>query len=172
MPGSILFQRSFPLAWSVVPSAVVPANPEQNHLIFGLLDSLDENITRKQDKDQTGEWQRLEAKLNIILQLLGQLLQNRQALPVRTDIRFSSDTLSWQVDTPPPPGSLLEVLLYPEDSVPLALRFTAGIVSVNDHWLVADIRGLSEDERAIWSRWVFRQHRRQVAMTRATSESV
>jgi hypothetical protein len=165
MQGNILLERNLPLSWTLIDPAT-PRNAEPNHLIFTLLDNLDEPTHHKADMENVGEFMRIEAKLNVIMQLLGQLLQSRQAPPPVFAIRFTSDTLAWQVEQPLPVGSLLRVALYPEDRIPLALTFEAKVLGHDDHWLEVDMHGLNEEERAMWSRWVFRQHRRHVAHAR------
>jgi len=171
MSGTVLFEHRLPLAWSVLATGEVGVSPEQNQLIFALLDSSDEIVQHHQDKEKAADLQRLETKLNVIMHLLGMLMQGQQKYPPDTVIRFSSDSLAWQAESPLQAGSLLSISLYPEDGVPLAMRFTATVLSFADGWLTVDLHGLNEDERAIWSRWVFRHHRRQVALQRAHSLS-
>jgi len=166
MHGNILLERNLPLSWTALDPAT-PRNAEPNHLIFTLLDNLDEPAHHKADMENAAEFMRIEAKLNVILQILGQLLQSRQApLPIHA-IRFTSASLAWQVEQPLPVGSLLQVSLYPEDHIPLALIFEAKVLACEDHWLEVDMHGLNEEEQAMWSRWVFRQHRRHVAQVRS-----
>lgn len=167
MRGTILLERSLPLTWTREESVVVSVNPAQNRIVFGLLDNLDESLTSAPDSETSGELQRIEAKLNVITQILGLLLQDRQSPHEAVMLRFSNDSLAWQVTTPAPPvGALLQISLYPEGNLPVALSFTARVLAVEDGWMEVDMHGLSEDEQAIWSRWVFRQHRRQIATAR------
>jgi hypothetical protein len=166
--GNILLERSLPLNWSVQPPQGANVDTEHNQLVLSLLDTVEDSASRNTEHESSPEWLRVETKLNVIMQLLGQLLQARQPLPPTVDIRFTSDTLSWQVDTPPPPGSLLAVSVYPESSMPMPVQFLARVVGSESSWLEVDMHGLSEDQQAIWSRWIFRQHRRQIAQSRAT----
>lgn len=166
MHGHSLFERALPLQWTVLADDVPPITPD-NHLLFKLLDFLDEPVSHNAKADNANELVRIDAKLNIILQLLGQLLQNRQALPTAVSLRFSDDSLAWRVGAQTPPvGTRLQVALYPDPSIPLAFTFIGKVCEVKDQWLEVGMHGLSEDELGIWSRWVFRQHRRQVAQAR------
>lgn len=166
MRGSILLERSLPLSWTQLESATAPVNPAQNRIVFSLLDNLAEPLTYTPDTETANELQRIEAKLNVITQLLGVLLQGRQSPPAAVMVRFSNDSLAWQVTSAPPVGTMLEVSVYPEDNLPLALSFTARVLAVEEGWMEVDMHGVNEDEQAIWSRWVFRQHRRQIATAR------
>jgi hypothetical protein len=168
MPGTILLERRLPLSWVLQGEAVTFVG-QHNQLVFTLLDFLDEPHHHKPDTEHSVELMRIDAKLNIVMQLLGQLLQTRESSRPLVAIRFTSDTLAWQVEQPVPAGSLLQVTLSPDDSIPLAMTFTARVLGVSERWMEVDMHGLSEDELAIWSRWVFRQHRRQVAQARVSS---
>ena len=167
MSGTILLERNLPLIWTPLEPGASALYTEQNQLILTLLDNLEDSLHHKPDGDAVNEIPRIEAKLNVIMHLLGQLLQDRQSSQSTESIRFSSDTLAWQVQQPLPGGSRLLVTLYPDPGVPLAMRFAAEVIDVRDHWMEVDMQGLAEDELAIWSRWVFRQHRRQVAQARS-----
>lgn len=167
MPGTILLERQLPLRWSPADTATGRIPAPQHQLIFTLLEHLDEPLLHKSEGEQTGELVRIETKLNIIMQLLGQLLQTRESPQTLHAIRFTSDTLAWKVEQALPIGSLLQVTVYPDQKIPLPVTFLASVIAVTDFWMEVDMHGLSEEERAIWSRWVFRQHRRQVAQARA-----
>jgi hypothetical protein len=171
MHGTILLERALPLSWTLLPEAPPALDTEQNHLVFNLLDNLEDPVSRKTEGDNANEWQRIEAKLNVIMQLLSQLLQSRQSAQPAVVVRCSSDSLAWQVEQLAPVGSLLQVTLSPENSIPMAITFTARVFEVKDGWMEVDMHGLSEEEQMIWSRWVFRQHRRQVAQARSLSAS-
>lgn len=167
MAGNILLERKLPLHWQVLNTSSTPLHPEHNQLILGLLDTLEEPVHGKPENEQDRELQRIDAKLNLILQLLNQLLQLRQSPLTAVPIRFRSDTLAWQVEQAPAIGTHVHVSLYPEASIPLAIHFEASVVAIADGWMEVSILGLSEDEQAMWSRWIFRQHRRQVAQARS-----
>ena len=171
MSGTILLERRLPLRWSLSDTAVGHIPTQQNQLIFTLLDHLDEPLLHKSDAGQTDELVRIETKLNIIMQLLGQFLQTQESPQTLHAIRFTSDTLAWKVEQALPVGSLLQVTVYPDQNIPLPVTFLASVIAVSDFWLEVDMHGLSEEELAIWSRWVFRQHRRQVAQTRTAGEA-
>lgn len=166
MHGNILLERNLPLNWTELETGSSVANTRHNQIIFDLLDSLEEPTYHKPDTENASEFVRIETKLNLIMQLLGELLHDRQShLPV-VSVRFSSDTLAWRVEQPLPVGSLLQVSLSPDDRIPLAMTFEARVLTVNDGWMEVGMQGLDENELAKWARWVFRQHRRQVAQAR------
>lgn len=166
MSGNILLERSLPLHWSPQPPQAVMPDSQHNQLVLSLLDNLEDTTVRNPEQESNPEWLRIETKLNVIMQLLGQLLQARQPLPPPLALRFTSDTLAWQVEQAPPAGTLIAVAIYPDPELPMAIQFLARVVNYDAPWLEVDMHGLSEDQMAMWSRWIFRQHRRQVARTR------
>ena len=168
MHGHVLLERALPLSWCVLPAdtPTQASGPAHNHILFNLLDKLEEPVSHKPDADNASELLRIEAKLNVIMQLLGLVLQNKEPLPPAVTLRFTNETLAWQVEQPLPVGSRLQLTLYPDPTIPLGMTFAAQVCGVMERWLEVDMHGLSEDEQAIWSRWVFRQHRRQVAQAR------
>jgi len=167
MHGHILLERTLPLSWTVLETAAQVSSPENNHIVFNLLDTLEEPALHKSDAENATDLLRIEAKLNVVMQLLGQMLQSRQPTLPAVTLRFTSDSLAWQIEQALPVGSLIQVSLYPENSIPLAISFVARVLGVTERWMEVDMHGLSEEEQTIWSRWVFRQHRRQVAQARA-----
>lgn len=171
MHGNILLERSLPLKWGTVEAGSQLLNTDRNHLIFSLLDSLEEPSYHKTDTENSSEIARIEAKLNVIMHLLGQLLHNQQSpMPVVT-VRFTSDSLAWQVEQPLSHGNLVQVSLILDERIPLAINFEARVLRVKDGWMEVDMHGLDEDDQAKWLRWVFRQHRRQVAQSRTIPAS-
>lgn len=167
MHGHILLERTLPLSWTVLQTDAQASSTENNHIVFNLLDTLEEPAFHKSEAENANDLLRIEAKLNVVMQLLSQLLQNRQPALPAVAIRFTSDSLAWQMEQTLPVGSLLQVSLYPENSIPLAISFVARVLAATERWMEVDMHGLSEEEQTIWSRWVFRQHRRQVAQARA-----
>lgn len=166
MHGHILLERALPLSWRAAESAAALIASQSNHIVFAMLDSLEDAPQHKTDADKTSELLRIEAKLNVIMALLGEVLQTRQQRPAAVMLRFTNDTLAWQVEQSLPVGSLIQVSLYPDNTLPLGITFMARVLAVTDNWMEVDMHGLGEEEQAVWSRWVFRQHRRQVAQAR------
>jgi len=166
MHGNILLERSLPLNWVTPEVGSSVSNSRHNQIIFDLLDSLEDSIYHKPDTENASELVRIETKLNFIMQVLGELLHERQSHLPMVRVRFSSDTLAWRVEQPLPAGALLQVSLSPDERIPLAMSFEAQVLAVKDGWMEVDMHGLDENELAKWSRWVFRQHRRQVAQAR------
>lgn len=167
MHGKILLERCLPLTWTIREAGMQLLNTEDNQIVFNLLESLEEPAYHKPEPENASELVRIETKLNIIMQLLGRLLHSRQSPMPVVAVRFTSDTLAWRVEQPLPPGSLIQLSLSPDARMPLAVNFEARVLRITDGWMEVDMHGLGENELAKWSRWVFRQHRRQVAQTRA-----
>jgi len=168
MQGHILLERALPLSWCVVESAHTEI-PVHNPALFAMLESMEEKLPHTADVNKSDELQRIEAKLNVVMSLLSELLQTRQPRPPTQLIRFTNETLAWQLNQALPVGSLVDVQLYPDAALPMPLRFVGKVLAVTGGWMEVDMHSLGEDEQGAWSRWVFRQHRRQVAQVRQYS---
>ena len=117
--------------------------------------------------DAAGELARIEAKLDIVLGLMGEWLASRDSLPPVRHLWLSVDKLAVVVTESFAEGETLSVELYPSAQLPRALRF-----------LCAVDRLIEEPERTImelsirhpdgatvddFERFVFLLHRRQLS---------
>jgi hypothetical protein len=124
-------------------------------------------------KEATPSQQRIEAKLDLVLSLLGRLARRHEdALPV-TALRWSHRGLRLDVDTPPPssagtPGIVtLQPAAWLSDQIELpatVLDQVQGSQGLQHVWLQFDAlnAGLAE----AMDRHLFRLHRRQIAEAR------
>ena len=133
--------------------------------------------SRTEDKDERGEsslsLQRLEAKLDLVLTLLGRLArQHAEPLPLRP-LRWSRRGIRLELGprSGASPGGLGSVRLQPSDWLPDHVDLPVQVVAEaatgsGGHFLWLRFHGLSDGLEMALERHLFRVHRRQVAETR------
>ena len=151
------------------PVAEREALARQNERVLRGLLALEESPER--DGDEEGlhpELQRLDLKLGLLMELVGELLGRELELPPFRALRFNAHGLACTLDAAPPPGSLLVLELYLHDSLPRPLRlFGEALPNAPgpDNLLVA-FRDLPDTLADHIEKHIFRQHRREVARRR------
>lgn len=113
---------------------------------------------------------RMEAKLQLSLEMLGTLIARTIAIPPARQIRWSRRGLSWEQETPVPENStgFIELQLLPW--LPLLLKLSCRVLfchkedSVFRLWL--DFEPLPVALESALERHLFRCHRRAVASSR------
>lgn len=122
--------------------------------------------------DTSAQLQRLEARMDLALVLLGRLLQQANpALPVRA-VRWSRHGLRLDLGqtTTLAPGSAGVIQLQPADWLPDHIELPATVLAEAPHeggsrlWL--GFTGLGDNLNAAVERHLFRLHRRQIADSR------
>lgn len=163
------------LAWSGVeelPIAPVLARVNaRNEVVLRTLSLVEEHDETQAEDAERAEIYRLEAKVNLALELLAELVSQRSSpLPPRS-LRFNSRGLCWLADTPPEEGALLLIECYVLPAWPVPLKLYARVKSIeaagSTHRVSAALEGLSEGAAAWLDKLVFRRHRRAIAQRRA-----
>lgn len=117
------------------------------------------------------ELARLDFKLNLVLQLLGKLVQ-RERMPAATNIRFNAHGASWTVIGPAPASGEQGVLrIYLHESLPQPLELPAMISAVEGALVRAHFEDLPEAIGELIQRLAFLCHRRDVADARKSRSS-
>lgn len=111
---------------------------------------------------------RVEAKLNLLLELFGELLAG--AAPAAVPLGISSRGLHWNTRQPPGPGDYLDLTLYLVRGFPKPLRLPAEVLTVTRQGPGFEVRAgfhdLSASVQDGIDKIVFRYHRRRVAQAR------
>jgi hypothetical protein len=132
----------------------------------GALDKQDENTPPATDM------MRLEIKVNLLLDLMGQLLAAQSRRPPPVMVRFNALGAQWTAVEPVRAGQqgLLEIWL--RDSLPQPITFIAHISQVGADGLVkASFAPPGETASDLIEKLAFRRHRRQVAGARKPRRS-
>ncbi|WP_063571534.1 MULTISPECIES: PilZ domain-containing protein [Luteibacter] len=122
------------------------------------------------DSPLTQEVARLDAKLNVLMEIVNRLLLPQTGLPSRIALRFNASGAVLPWDGLPPVGQpvLLKIHFDACRALPLELPGVR-LAGPTDGKGFLGFEGLTEPVRDGIERLVFRQHRRQVAEARAHS---
>ena len=153
------------------PDADTHAQLEQeaSALLSSLL-AIEENPGARaasEDEVEAGpELQRLERKLDLVLELLSARLLEGGAASERA-VQMSADGARWAVvGDAPAPGSAGIASIYVHRLLPRALRLPAEVLHDERGWLRLRFLDVGEACRELLVRHVFQQHRRRLAGAR------
>jgi hypothetical protein len=177
-PGSLgaglTLDQRLPVRWHVdspgEPAGLRQANEDTLWVIL----SLDEHHVEigEENVELAQEFQRLESKLNLILELMSRVLARQLELPPPTAVRLGAHSLEWESPAPPSPGSRgwLEIYLCARYPQPLCLP--AVIESATPPIVRAGFVDPGEVVQDLLETLIFRHHRRQVAAARRGASGV
>lgn len=176
--GELVYEDRLPLVWR--PLGPDPGPFELAHLHEAALtrlnallavgdtapsDSLDEALPRAQDLV------RLEARLNLLLAAVGELLAIQRPPPPVRGVRLAGHWIEWDAPVPPAPGEVVAVGLYLNPCVPdpitLPARVEAVTAGAGEHARVrAALLEAPATVRNALEKLIFRYHRRRIAEQR------
>lgn len=192
---SIIYEDRLPLSVAYYPTE--PESGEllrvgvQNDDVLRMVLSLDEaSAAGKTDEgEHSAEMQRLEFKVNLMMEMLGELYSQNMQFPDPVPVKLGAYSASWMVDeseTLPAIGSYLALSVYLSRRYPRPLVLFAqvsniievpvgGVVNPEsfsptmEAWIEADFLSMPQQTLDTLERFVFRQHRRFVAFSRRKS---
>ena len=148
-------------------SSYLAHDNEQNERFLRGLMAAEEHHEASEDAEAAHpEIQRLDAKLNLLLDLVGNLLVEQAQLPAPVPLRFNGYGIAWKTGEPLAPDSLVMLELYLRDSLPRPLCLHGRVVEFADGQATVAFEGLDEATRDGIEKYVFRQHRRRIARRR------
>ena len=103
---------------------------------------------------------RLEAKLDLLLQLVGKLLIKQTPLPPATEVVLGSNRVRWKCPIPLKVGQHGVLSLYLTPRLPVPLILPVQILDCTEGQAEAEIQHFSEDAQDALDRTLFRYHRR------------
>lgn len=172
--NELAYQDLLPVAFTPLAKspdlAAATAMADRNVRILQVCAALEEQaVTEKKDESaaHVAELMRLEVKVNLLLDLVGQLLAGQTPRPAPTEIRFNALGSQWKSLSPPKSNQqgLLEIWL--RDSLPQPLVLIANVTQVTpDGQVKAIFTPPGEAVSDLLERLAFRRHRRQVAGAR------
>lgn len=125
----------------------------------------------EEDPELAEDLQRLEFKVNVLIQLVARLLNRNESLPAVRGIRFHAQGLEWRVDDEEVQPGVGLVRVHVSRYFPQPLVLPGRIVGVHEdgegRWVRFEFDGLSPLVTDLLERMIFRHHRRLVAGTRA-----
>src|SRR3954463_3481849 len=169
----IAYEDLLPVRWRAEPAAPTDVQAahyaERNLRVLQACDALEEHgqLDKKKaddDSPHSADLMRLDFKLNVLLDLVGQLLAQTQPRPAPTQIRFNAMGAIWKSGESLSTGShgVLEITV--RDVIVQPLSLPAEIVSGADAGFTR-VRFLAIGENVAdhIEKLVFRRHRRQIA---------
>jgi len=161
---SFLVETKCPFSWESCSADDGVAEFPLNHLAYTLLEEAGHQAISA-EKDFDSELQRLEHKLNLVIQMLGQMMHSQQPRPQAVSLRLGAETIAWQHPAAQP-GQRYIVTLFLYRSVTMPIQALVEVIEQDRDWCVARFVSPAPEEQSAWEHWVFRQHRRQIANAR------
>ena len=184
----LVYEAEFPVVWTYLKSELseeraITTNVA-NEQFLRLMTSLDEKLPEQgEGAEHSTELERLDLKLNVLLDLVGHILRNQLNLPEPENVRLGHSGMEWETLAAPAPGRQVSIRIYIESSLPNFLQFYCEIEGEleeqnNDDGIErsssvrARYLGLSEPVRDELEKYIFRQHRKKVAYERHPAEEL
>jgi len=179
----ITFNDYLPMDWEVL--AALPGEGEQyryhraNEELLQNLLLRDETASRENDEPEIvsghEQFKRLETRLDLLLSLVTEMMANNSSLPAQQTVTLGAHGLCVQtgedVSTGLEKGALLKIQLYPDPHFPRPLILCTRLVDVQVHGFTVSFCPLEECLQDQLDKYIFRQHRRAIALARKSENS-
>jgi len=172
----LCYEASLPFAWralDAVPDAAHLAYwNEYNEVALRGMAGLDEFSNQSPDEHgaQGHELSRLEFKVNLVLDLVGQLLAQQLILPETVWLKIGARGVTWSSLEAPALATPLLLQIYLTPNYPRPLELPATVVNHEVQAVgarcTAAFVGCSEPVQDWLEKLIFRHHRRSIAHTR------
>ncbi len=165
-------QDVLPVLWRAAP---VPPDPqtlaglcERNFQVLQAWDALEDHGPIElpdENSPLAAELQRLDRKLSLLLDLVGQILSVSRPRPVPVPVRFNALGAEWRArEAPPQAGSSGTLEIFVHECVAQPLRFPGNATGITSEGEVSVRFAQLEDAVAsLLGKIAFRRHRRQIA---------
>ena len=168
----LAYQEVLPVLWRALPGAVDPtlaaSFTERNVRVLQACAAIEDHRTTEGPEEPSPELQRLDFKLNLLIDLVGQLLVANRPRPTAVGIRFNALGAVWRAAPPLPEAGAQGIAeIYLRDFIAEPLRLIGRITSVTpDGQIKARFAPAGEAVADLIEKLIFRRHRRQVAESR------
>ena len=168
----LAYQDVLPVLWRTLPGSVDPAVAanfnERNVRVLQACAAIEEHNTADPQDELSPELQRLDFKINLLVDLVGQLLVANRPRPQPVAIRFNALGAMWRGNAPLPEAGAQGVAeIYLRDFLADPLRLIGRITNVSpDGQVKARFAPVGETIADLIEKLTFRRHRRQVAESR------
>jgi len=163
-PSGVHLSANLPLNWQPRESFTSEELADWMHgniVVLQALGSL-EATTKDSDTEHDHNVARLEAKLDLTLTLVGELLRRQTPLPAQTATVLTSEGVAWQSRQAIAPHATGVVALYLSSRLPWPLMLPVEIIDSQDGKTRARLTHISEEAQEWLDRTLFRHHRRAV----------
>jgi hypothetical protein len=172
--STLVYADTLPVAFTRIESPPDPATLARfnfnNRQVLEAVAALEERaIEPEEDEGPSGEAvARLDLKINLLLNMVGQLLAERGVSPEPVSVRLDSRSVAFEPgDAAPASGDAgtLAVYLDASPAAPLKLAGTVAAVRAIDGRPMAELvySGMDDNVREALEKLIFRHHRRAIA---------
>lgn len=172
----LAFQDVLPVLWRSAPAPLDPeaagSLAERNLQLLQAWDAMQEHgpVLEKPDENSpyAADLMRLERKMNLLLDLVGQILATNRPRPAPAAVRFNALGAVWRGAPPlPETGAQGTLEVYLHECLAQPLRLPGRVTNVTpDGNVKARFLPLGESVADLIEKMAFRRHRRQIAGTR------
>jgi hypothetical protein len=173
----ISYSDRLPIDWELV--AAMPSEGELHRLqrsnegILQTLLILDEPFLDEEEGEVPTHLRRLEAKVDLLVSLMGEMLATAVAMPSPHPVQISAQALAVEstgakrVEA----GNLLKIRLFLDSNIPRPLQLYGQVRAVQGESFILDYAPVEMALQDLLDKFVFRQHRRAIALSRHTQKS-
>lgn len=172
----LTYEDTLPLRWVAATAALPDAQQiriqESNAEVLRTITVLEEHPgeTVSDHDPATQELQRMDFKINLLLDLVGQMLAHHSTLPEPLPVSLSATTIQWDAQAAPDVDSYLNVELFLSRKYPRPIMFYGQVQQVSPvpggFRMMVVLEGMSEVVRDGIEKFIFRHHRRSIAHAR------
>ena len=170
----LAFQDVLPVIWRQMPNPadrdMAAGFMERNLQVLQAWDAMDEHAVDKPDENApyAADIMRLDLKINLLLDMVGQLLAANRPRPSAVPVRFNALGGMWRGMAPlPEAGEQGVAEIYLHDCLAQPLRLPGRVTNVTpDGQVKVRFAPVGESVADLIEKLAFRRHRRQIAGTR------
>ena len=168
----LAYEEVLPVAWNpltgAISAAVAASFTERNVRLLQALAAIEDHGTADKPDESAPDLARLDFKINLLLDLVGQLVVANRPRPAPTPIRFNAQGAVWHCAAPLPAAAVPGVAeIHLRDFLAEPLRLVGTLTNVSpDGEVTARFSPVGEPLADLLERLIFRHHRRQVAGNR------
>jgi hypothetical protein len=165
------YHGMFPLAWRGVDAQTAPPADAANEDVLRACYLLDDKRIETEDDDERGQdLARIEQRLNVLIDLVGQVMAAQVAMPARVPCAMNAIGVQWREQRAPRVGETVELNIFPDPRYPRPLCLRARIEQVvpeGEHSLIAArFEPMLVAVSDALEKLIFRQQRRQIAQSK------
>jgi hypothetical protein len=172
----LAFQDVLPVLWRALTNSVdreiAAGFDERNLRLLQAWDAMEEHVAAEKQKSDdspyTAEILRLDLKINLLLDLVGQLLVANHPRPPPASVKFNAVGAMWRATgTLPEAGEQGVIEIYLRDCLAEPLRLAGRVTNVApDGHVKVKFLPMGEAVSDLIEKLAFRRHRRQIAGAR------
>ncbi|MCP3671431.1 MAG: hypothetical protein GY814_13565 [Gammaproteobacteria bacterium] len=177
LTDSLIYATSMPLSWSVREDGYHESHyirvAEHNEHVLRCVNLLGEQHRDKVEEESESDLtlMRLEAKINMLLEMVSKLDQRINQIPESSEVKLASAGIEWLCcDSPPAVGSSIWIKLHIDHRIPEAMNIPAQVIAVREESdgliVAAKFESIGEVVQEQVEKMIFRHHRRMIAQLR------